>query len=250
MPFITPHLERLIFENKAEYKTFNCALGQYFSLQLPSKQTVIVVGIEWNPFICPMDANDTWRNYLKNNEYQLRITDYNKQFFLNYRNNLLVTPFQNPAAVITDSSKVTDIKKFCSILPGDKVLTPCYFVLDGEQIVFVVSRNLISDATLGVGAGLLATSQEPNPPAGIKTFPQTILSAGAAPTLDYIPPTMLNAPAAPMATGSYTQEYYNGYSANSMLDTNQVDAVNYYFQLPLFTAHYVLLKENLTGHIY
>jgi hypothetical protein len=248
--FVTPIIESKLYQNKAIYKTLTCAYGGFFSLPIPPDQTVVVLGIEWTPFIAPQQAvaAELLQDWLYLNEYQLRIEDGQTKHFLHYRNELNFTKIDNIVVFPTDTLD-SALKSFI-VTPGAKVITPLFLTFTNEEIRLAVTRTVAPNSTFTMSV-LNSTSNEENPPNGLKSVSNLALMENGL-SVNYTPPVFpLNTVTPPVGLpGTNTLGFYSAAdAAAAMPDPTIIDLQYRYFMLPMFTVHYVILKENLLGTI-
>lgn len=250
--FVTPKIEEKLIANKAIYKMMSCAYGSFFSLPIPPDQTVVILGIEWTPFIAPLQATNAtnFDDWLSLNEYQLRIEDGQTKHFLHYRNELNFVTMDN-APFLGAATLDSVLNKFVTALPGPKVITPLYLIFTNEEVRFVVTRSFAQNSTFTMSV-LNSTSKEQPAPNGVRSFLNLALMENGA-NVNYTPPLFpLNTPVPPVAglPGTNTQGFFAADDAFSVMpDPTVIDLRFRSFMLPLFTVHYVILKENLLGTI-
>ena len=248
--FLTPQLERIIIKNKAFYKQITCANGSFYSFPIQKNQTVIVIGIEWTPFIAPEQdiAALLLQDWLADNEYQLRVEDGGSKNFLHYRNHLNFTKIDNTAVLA--SGTVADFFKSFVATPGDKILTPLFWVFTNEEVRIAVTRTRGTNSAYQFGI-LTPNSLEPTPPNGLKGVP-VLLRQDNGSNINYVPPLFpQNSPVPPtIGVPGATQGFFAATdAATALIDPTLVDVRYRNIMLPFFTLHYVVIKENLIGLI-
>lgn len=251
--FLTPVLERLIFRNKATYKQITCANGTFFSFPIVPSQTVIVIGVEWTPFIAPIQtplASVTVADWLSENEYQLRVDDSTSKNLLHYRNNVKIDTIDETLPVVP-SDTLDKLIKRCIIQPGDKVLTPVYWIYNNAEVRIVVTRTRGLNSNFSVSV-LTSGSKEKNTPEGVKNL-QIISRQENGLNVNYVPPIYPKNSVVAPAVGipGQTEGYYSAYETGCEMqrpdlfgDISAIPAMS-----PFFTLHYVVLKENVIGTI-
>lgn len=251
--FLTPALERLILKNKATYKQITCANGTFFSFPIVPSQTVIVIGVEWSPFIAPIQtplSAITIADWLAENEYQLRVDDNTSKNLLHYRNNVKIDTIDETSP-LSPTDTVDTLLKRCIVQPGDKVLTPVYWIYNNAEVRIVVTRTRGINSTF-TNSVLASGSKEKQTPEGVKNL-QIISRQENGLNVNYIPPIYPKNSLIPPAIGipGQTEGYFSAYDVGCEMqrpdlfgDISAIPAMS-----PFFTLHYVVLKENVIGTI-
>jgi hypothetical protein len=179
----------------------------------------------------------------------LKIEDNKTKFFLQFSNFLSYLNFN--LSLLNPSTPLEDFLLSSIFIPSPKIIIPTFFVLQDEAR-FVVTRNNINDIVTTLVGGLASTSNEQIIPQGVKNMSQ--VTTLASPNVNYCPPIYpKNAliPAIGPPFTNFTEEYYQGVNGttSNFVSIDNCGKIKHVSQ-PLFTAHYVLIKNNLIQEIY
>jgi len=243
-------LEKLVLQGKAENKTMSCFGAQYFALDIPFQQTIVITQIEWCPFINfpynpdrPLSLLEV-QNYT---QYQLKIADDKSSAFIHFNNSSCIFNNINPSDNYDMNEGIDKWITNMVFQNGAMVVIPCFFPIQ-QQLRMTIQRTYPNYIQVEESA-LINTSKEPLIPDGIKDLTQSVyLHDFATNSLNYQPG--IESPIPDFFVGNK----YNGYYWGSTAD-DELQPVDDYpnplktFTQPLFTIHYTLIKENLIGLI-
>lgn len=240
-------LNKLVLQGKAEQKTLSCFGAQYFALDIPFQQTIVITNIIWTPFInFPYVESRTTLNEIMNYlNYQLKIADDKSSTFFHFNNSSCnIQPLNLVYDMTAEISKCLDTMIFQN---GAQINIPCFLPIQ-NQLRMTITRCPIQNIQVEESV-LINTSKEPILPDGIKDLLQSVyLRDFVSNALNYQPG--IESPIPDFFIGNK----YNGYYWGATNDGELTPVDNYPFELksftqPLFTIEYTLIKENLIGLI-
>ena len=244
------YLDRLVLEGKAENKTMTCYGAQYFALDIPFQQTIVITQIEWTPFInfpYNPDRSLSLQEVQNYTQYQLKISDDKGANFIHFNNSSCVFNNINPSDNYDMNVEVGKWVDNMIFQNGAMVVIPCFFPIQ-QQLRMTVQRTYPNYIQVEESA-LIGISKEPNIPDGIKDLTQSVyLHDFATNSLNYQPGIVSPVP------DFFVGNKYNGYYWGST-NSDELQPVDMYpnnlrcFTQPLFTIHYTLIKENLIQEI-
>jgi hypothetical protein len=221
---ITPLLEKAIAQGFATYSKFTHAFGMFGGLKIPDGKTCIIVDIKWNQFANPYKnlGNTSLLDFLKYNEYQLKIDGFKSLNYLQYRNVLKLTLASTLGNAYTDT--IDSLFGLAAVSPvfftvGPPIQNDVFFICE-KYINLTISRNAYMNTLSSAGNyGLLNNSAAEQPkPNGVKdinvlkrlTMTTLAFGGAAAATMSYTPPNNDNAgltiPAGGRNAENYTQD--------------------------------------------
>lgn len=247
-------LEKLVLQGKAESKVLSCFGAQFYSLLIPSNQTIVITQIDWTPFInFPLTSGrfPALSELNKWSQYQLKISDDKNRHFLHFDNSINFSSVDQ-----TGYTAQTDLEKWLLFgglfQPGNMVTIPCYFPLQQELRIALTRKDLSRISY--IQNTLSPISKEPVTPEGVKNINQVnLLYDGGNQTLNYLPGTQLNSNTPYFFAGNNSDGYYFGTDSNIAEET--LTPITDYpypalaFTQPQFIIHYTIIKENLIGLI-
>lgn len=250
------HLEKLILRGKAESKTLSCFGAQFFALEIPSGQTIVITQIDWTPFInFPyVQGAATLASLQLYTQYQLRISDDKNSNFIHFDNGAALkgTLINGNYDTKNDLERWQDHYLFTK---AQMIIVPCYFPIQNELRMVInpcPTYYLIEDR-----ASLSLQSKEEGNPNGVKNLVQSVrIYDNTTQRCNYIPGVFPNNSPVPYPFPQNTSDgYYWGIEDDNISPASTMYGVSEYpdnlknFTQPLFTIHYTLIKENLLGII-
>jgi len=249
-------LEKLVLQGKAEQKTLSCFGAQFYALEIPTGQTIVITQIDWHPFInFPYNEGQTTLKALLNyTQYQLKISDDKNSNFIHFDNGQCLKGNVVSGNLNTDDNveKWQDHFLFCK---APMIIVPCFFPIQNELRLVInpcPTYYLIADT-----AALTPTSKEPGNPNGVKNMPQPVrIYDNTTQCCNYVPGVFPNnSPVPTPFVGNQSDGYYWATEDDNVSPASRILSVSNYpeslinFTQPLFTVHYTLIKENLIGII-
>ena len=253
---MTSELEKLILKGKAESKVLSCFGAQFYSLLVPTGQTLVVTQIDWTPFINFPFFEDRFPGLNELQmwcQYQLKISDDKNSHYFHFDNNINFNVAGNPSGYNASDSINRWGQTGAIFQPGAMVVIPCYFPIQQELRMAITRGNLFNMTTQS--GNLNTISKEPFSPNGVKNINQVnyITNPGPSINTNYLPGTELNSSVPRTSVGNNSDGYYFGTDPFSGYDSLiPIDQYPYYlraFTQPQFVIHYTIIKENLTGLI-
>lgn len=246
-------LARLCLAGKAVSKIWSCYGAQFYALEIPLKQTIVVTGITWQPFINPFTdnmANFSLGEYLAMNQYQMKFADYKTTHYKHFINSVDMCVLDGTtkyAVADTMDTLLTNI----AFLPKKPLYIPLFMVFQDE--LRIVLTRIFSSTLTGVAGFMSTTTKEPLSPAGVRDIEMTMRIGSSTGRVNYVPGVFPTNSLVDIngGIGNNAEGFYGGTIAAAANET--FTPVNLLPQelknttQPLFTIHYVLLKENLTG---
>lgn len=250
---MTSELEKLILKGKAESKILSCYGAQFYSLLVPTGQTIVITQIDWTPFInfpIVMDRFPPLNELMNWSQYQLKISDDKNRHFFHFDNSINFQVSGNLGGYDATTAIDRWAENGAFIQPGSMIVIPCYFPIQQELRMAITRGNLLNMTT--ASGNLNAISKEPFAPEGVKNINQVNYIDNAV-NLNYLPGTELNSSIPRAFAGNNSDGYYFGTDSLNIYDTlTPIDQYQYYLKgwtQPQFVIHYTIIKENLTGLI-
>jgi len=253
-------LEKLVLQGKAEQKTLSCYGAQFYALEIPSNQTIVITQIDWHPFInFPYNSGRTaLRALLNYTQYQLKISDDKNSNFIHFDNGTSLKGGFLPISGNDAYDMDTDVEKWATdaiFAMAPMIIVPCFFPIQNELRLVInpcPTYYLVADTT-----SLTATSKEPGNPNGVKNMPQPVrIYDNSTQCCNYVPGIFPNnSPVPTPFVGNQSDGYYWATEDDNVSPASRILSVSNYpeqwrnFTQPLFTVHYTLIKENLIGII-
>jgi len=118
---LTPHLENLIWQGKAVYRSWATGGGAVFRVPVKKNSFIVIVGITWHP-IMPTNRPPTFDS--TNNDYRI---DNTQGLFLYTTKNRW---YHNFRANYTLNFNPVDAAAPAIVTGGTAIRIPCYFIAD------------------------------------------------------------------------------------------------------------------------
>lgn len=253
-------LQKLVLQGKAEQKTLSCFGAQFYALEIPTSQTIVITQIDWHPFInFPYNNGATpLKSLLNYTQYQLKISDDKNSTFIHFDNGACLKGAALPISAVNGLDMKENVEKWTDNLIFSKapmIIVPCFFPIQNELRLVInpcPTYLLIEDRS-----SLIITSKEPGNPDGVKNLVQSVrIYDNTTQRCNYVPGVFPNnSPVPPALIGNSSDGYYWGTEDDNVSPASTMYGVNEYpealknFTQPLFTIHYTLIKENLIGKI-
>lgn len=242
-------LQKLVLKGKAESRTLSCYGANFYALEIPSKQTIVVTQIDWFPFVNIPDVSNTIRDLMRFNQYQLKLADDKSSNFLHFVNDFNLTSLDNSGST-TVNDTFASAEKYLILTGGAMRSIPCYLVYQQELRIALTKLDPTIDPNT-VTTTLAPSSKEQKAPQGIKDLNQTVKISSTV--VNYVPPVYPNnSPVDKDLGGNNNDGYYVGVSGVGSEFIYPPQALPPYLRgitSPLFTLHYYIIKENLIGLI-
>jgi hypothetical protein len=184
---ITPILERLLLQGDANFTVWNHSLGMFGRIPAQDGKVTVITKIIWYPFVdYPENAlggTMTWLDFMRSNEYQLKIESGKNVTYYPIRNSISLTN-ASPFTVAVDLQNLINGSDYSGIVIelGDPLIIDTFILASGE-IKLTISRNPFT--TFVNNTGLLAGQATEKPaPNGVANIPllrrsQQLASGGA-----------------------------------------------------------------------
>lgn len=184
---ITPILERAILKGFASYSRASVAFSSFGVIPIPRNRIVIITDIKWYQFINPRPGfeGQNVREFLKYNEWQLKIDGKKSTNYMQYRNNFTWKDMSGGASFVPslNQAMAAHIGGFDAYFfpePGDPIQDDVYFIAE-EYIKLTITRNAFVNAVTSTFAAVTQSASEAPPPNGIGGVNVTLRSQMTAP---------------------------------------------------------------------
>lgn len=194
---ITPILEKLLFTGGAKNKTFTMAYGSYAHLDIPDNSFIVIHKIIFYPFLNPRKYNprelgfpvQTWKDFLNDCEYQLKIqSDKENPFLYQFRNGVNVQFIKNNFN-LDENIDPDQFNKYTILTPKEPIILDT-FITSYDYFNFTLTRNAGQINNVNYNTVNEYANEDPLP-IGIANQP-VLLSADLSATFqvtNYNPPT-------------------------------------------------------------
>lgn len=188
------HLERAIMNGVATYSKHTHAMGMYGNFTIPQGKLVIIIDIKWHNFINPYkNAAMLMKEWLKFNEYQMKIDGKKSVNYMTYRNNF--SYYSNLLNSVQPDSQIATAFVNGFFTPNPPVIQDVYFVCE-EFIKITISRNVYLDSftsNYGVPSQKAAQEKAPNGVQNVPVLKRVEMKSSAPLSMHYTPPGNIDA---------------------------------------------------------